>query len=252
MPPPKILLYDVETSPIVTATFSLYPDSINHENIIQDWFMISAAWKELGKKTIYSSAISDVPEMFDMVNDFEVVKSLRDAMQDADILIGHNSIRFDTKRLNARLIYHGLDPLPSGIQQVDTLKEVKKVAAFTSNKLDYLGATLLGEGKMETSKGLWMRVIKGDTDAVKEMVIYNKKDVQLLEDVYLKLRPYMKGHPHIGVLHGEDRQYSCPKCGSTNLIQIKNRYSAAGVKKIQKQCADCHGYTTFNYKVENQ
>jgi predicted nucleic-acid-binding Zn-ribbon protein len=143
-----------------------------------------------------------------------------------------------------------LEPLPSGIVQVDTLKEVKKVAAFTSHRLDYLGMHLLGEGKMETSKNLWMRVIHGDSDAVKEMTLYNKKDVQLLEDVYLKIRPYMKGHPHLGVLHGEERNHSCPKCGSSNMIQSKVRYSAAGVKKIQKQCNDCHGYSTFTFKVE--
>lgn len=251
---PKIVLYDLETLPMVTATFSLYPDSIGHDNILSDWSIISACWKELGKKTIYSSSIIDDPKAFkkNVNNDLVVVKRLREVFQDADIIIGHNSKKFDTKKLNARLIYHGLDPLPSGIQQVDTLSEVRKVAAFSSNRLDYLGKHLLGEGKMETSRGLWLRVLRGDKKAVQEMVTYNKQDVQLLEDVYLKIRPYIKSHPHIGVLHGEDKQHSCPKCGSTDLRKKTTRYTAAGVKRLQKQCMGCFGYHTFNYKSEDE
>jgi uncharacterized protein YprB with RNaseH-like and TPR domain len=178
-----------------------------------------------------------------------VVKRLREIFQDVDILIGHNSKRFDTKKLNARLMYHGLEPLPSGIIQLDTLTEIKKIAAFSSNRLDYLGKHLTNGGKKETSKGLWLRVLKGDKKAVEEMLVYNKQDVQVLEDVYLKIRPYIKQHPHIGVLHGENRQHSCQRCGSTNLKGNRERFTAAGVKKIQKQCGDCHGYSTFNYKV---
>lgn len=251
---PKIILYDLETLPMVTATFSLYPDSINHDNIISDWSIISVCWKELGKPTIYSSSILDDKQAFkeDVNNDLVVVARLRTIFQDADIIIGHNSKKFDTKKLNARLIYHGLDPLPSGLQQIDTLTEVRKIAAFSSNRLDYLGKHLLGEGKSETSKGLWLRVLKGDKAAVKEMIIYNKRDVQLLEDLYLKLRPYMKNPPHLGVLYGEDKQYSCPKCGSNDLTDHKLRYSAAGVKKLQKQCNNCHAYSTFTYKSDDE
>lgn len=245
----KILLYDIETLPMTTATFSLYPDSIQHDNILTDWSIISGAWKWLNKKTIYSSSILDDPKAFkkDVNNDLVVVKRLREIFQDVDILIGHNSKRFDTKKFNARLIYHGLEPLPSGIIQLDTLTEVRKVAAFSSNRLDYLGKHLLGDGKMETSRGLWLRVLKGDKKAVEEMLVYNKHDVKVLEDIYLRLRPYIKNHPTVSP---EDKQYTCPKCGSDDLTQAKIRYTAAGVKKAQKQCNQCHGYSTYLFKPE--
>lgn len=250
--PPKIILYDLETLPMVTATFSLYPDSIGHDNILSDWSIINACWKELGKPTIYSSAITDDKEMFklDVNNDLVVVNKLREVFEDADIIIGHNSKKFDTRKLNTRLIYWGLDPLPSSLHQVDTLQEIRKVAAFSSNRLDYLGKTLLGEGKSETSRGLWLRVLKGDKKAVKEMVEYCKKDVQLLEDLYLKILPYMKSHPHVGAMDGGDKNHTCPKCGSEKLVQNKVRFTAAGVKKVQRQCSECHSYTTFIYKEE--
>jgi hypothetical protein len=247
---PRILLWDIETNPILAATFSLYPDSIQHGNIIHDWSIICAAWKWLGVEKIYSTSVLDDPKAFkkDINNDYVVVKKLRDVFQDVDILIGHNSKRFDTKKFNARLIFHGLDPLPSGLQQLDTLQEVKKVAAFTSNRLDYLGQHLCEGGKIHTTPGLWIRVLKGDKSAVKEMVTYNKQDVKVLEDVYLKLLPYMKSHPHVGAIDGNDKNYSCPKCGSEDLVNPKIRYSAAGIKRIQKQCKNCHGYTTYIYK----
>jgi len=247
---PKIILYDIETLPMVTATYSLYPDGIGHDNILSDWSIISACWKELNKPTIYSTSITDDKEMFklDVNNDLVVVNKLRQVFEDADIIIGHNSKKFDTKRLNTRLIYWGIDPLPSGLQQVDTLQEIRKVAAFSSNRLDYLGKFLLGEGKVQTSKGLWLRVLKGERKAVKEMTEYCKGDVQLLEDLYLKIRPYMRSHPHVGALDGNDKNHSCPKCGSEDMTQSKVRYTAAGVKKIQRQCKSCHGYATFNYK----
>jgi hypothetical protein len=244
---PKIILYDIETLPMTCAVFTLYPESINHDNILSDWSLISVCWKELGKKTIYSTSLLDDPKRFkkDVNDDSQIVKKMREVFEDADLIIGHNSKKFDTKKLNSRLIYHGLDPLPSGIQQVDTLQEVRKVASFSSNRLDYLGKHLLNSGKMETSRGLWLRILKGDISAVKEMVAYNKIDVKLLEDIYMKLRPYMKNHPHMGALDGNDRHNTCRVCGSEELIKSKTRVTAAGVEKIQKQCKCCGAYTTF-------
>jgi len=249
---PKIVLLDIETLPLIAATFSLYPESINHDNIISDWSVICVCWKYLDKPTIYSSSILDDPKAFkeDVNNDFVVISKVREILQDADVVIGHNVKKFDLKKFNARLIYHGLDPLPSGILVLDTLTEVRKVAAFTSNRLDYLSKHLIGDGKIETSKGLWLRVLKGEKQAVKDMTAYCKNDVKILEDVYLKLRPYMKSHYHTGVLHGEDKQHSCPKCGSIDLKNSKIRFSSAGIKKIQKQCNTCHAYSTFIYKSE--
>lgn len=249
---PKIILYDIETLPMVTATFSLYPESIGHDNILSDWSIINICWKELLKPTIYTSSILDDKATFekDVNNDYVVVKKIREVFEDADIIVGHNVKKYDTKRVNTRLIYWGLEPLPSGLQQVDTLQEIKKVASFSSNRLDYLGKVLLGEGKLETSKGLWLRILKGDAEAVEEMANYCKTDVQLLEDLYLKILPYMKSHPHMGALHGDDKNHTCQKCGSDQLTKKMTRYTATGVKKQQAQCKVCHGYTTFIYKAE--
>lgn len=245
----KIILLDIETCPLTAATFTLYPESINHEGIITDESIICICWKILEQKAVYSSSILDDLKRFkkDVNDDYVVLKKIREILEDATIVIGHNLKKFDLKKINARLIYHGLDPLPSTLIALDTLTEIKKVASFPSHRLDYLGQLLTGEGKTHTSRGLWFRVLKGDKDAVREMVGYCKRDVQLLEDIYLKIRPYIKSHP---VVDPEFRNETCHKCGSDQLIKKMVRYTSAGVKKRQVQCKKCHGYTTFIYKEE--
>jgi len=85
----------------------------------------------------------------------------------------------------------------------------------------------------------------GDVQAITEMVKYNKVDVKRLEELYLRLLPYMKAHPHVGAIAGKDKNNSCPKCGSKDLVGKMVKYTAAGTKRIQKQCKNCHSYSTF-------
>src|SRR5688572_5094441 len=140
MKEPKIIIWDVETSWVKTYTWNLWPNNgIPHDNIIEDWSILCGAWKELGKDKVHAVSVKSVGD------DREVVKKLRDVISDASILIHHNGDKFDIKKLNARLIYHGLEPIAK-VTTIDTLKEVKKVAAFTSNRLDYLSKFLGGTG----------------------------------------------------------------------------------------------------------
>lgn len=231
----KILVWDIETSPIIANTWNLYPTAISHESIIQDWFIICGSWKFIGDTTVHSVAIKTVGD------DYEVVKKLRDVIASADVIVHHNGDKFDMKKLNTRLIVHNLPPLPQ-VASVDTLKEIKKVAAFSSNRLDYIAKTLIGTGKMHVGYDLWLRVMSGSKKAIKEMVEYCKVDVLTLEDVYLRIKPYMKSHPHVGVLQGSDRHCTCNKCGSGKLKRNGIRITASGMKKQEVQCLSCGSY----------
>lgn len=233
----KIIVFDIETSPVIANTWDLYPKYLSHDNILQDWFIICAAWKEVGKDRVHTVAINKLGD------DYEVVKTLRDALSSADIIVGHYIDKFDIKKLNTRLIYHKLPPLPR-IPTVDTKKEASKIGAFTSNKLDYLSKFLLGVGKIHVEYGLWLDVMKGSKKALKKMVDYNKVDVIRNEDVYLRLRPFMKNHPHKGVLDGQHKLCSCKACGSTNIKRNGIRITASGIKRQEFQCKGCGAYTS--------
>lgn len=232
----KIICWDIETTPIIANTWDLYPKYLSHDNIIQDWSIICGAWKEVGKDAVHAVKVDAVGD------DFNVVSRLRDVLASADVIVHHNGDRFDIKKLNTRLMYHNLPPLPK-VPCVDTLKEAKKVAAFSSNRLDYIAKFLLGEGKIHVEYGLWLEVMKGSKKALKEMVEYNKVDVIRLEEVYLRLRPYMKSHPHHGALNDEDRNESCTHCGSKHVKKNGIRITAAGLKKQELQCQDCGAYS---------
>ncbi len=247
MSKPKIVLWDIETSGIITTSWNLYPESISHENMLHDWFIISVAWKELGNKKIHSVSLLDDKKRFakDNNDDYFVIKTVRDMLEDVDILVHHNGNAFDIKSFNSRLIYHNLPPLPK-FQMVDTLREVKKVAKFTSHRLDYLGKILCGDGKEKIESGTWLKAMRGDKSAIDKMVSYNKKDVLVLERVYNRILPYMKSHPSVGAMMGLGNQ-TCNKCGSYSFDSGGNkvRYTAAGIPKMQRKCSKCHSYSTY-------
>jgi len=232
---PIIMFWDIETAPLIATTWGLYPKSIPHEGILQDWFIICGAWRYSTSDKIHAVAINKVAD------DYAVTKALRNAVAKADVIVHHNGNKFDIKKLNARIIFHGLDPLPP-IPMVDTLREIKKIAAFSSNRLDYLAKTLVGKGKLHTSPSLWLEVLKGSKQAVKDMVTYNKIDVIRLQQVYKRLVPYFKNHPHLGAMSGLDRNHSCPKCQSTNLHRNGYRFTATGLRKQEVKCLDCGSY----------
>jgi hypothetical protein len=234
----KIVFWDVETSPIIAATWHLYPKAISHDSILKDWFIICGAWKELGKDKVHAVKVTKA------YDDYNVVKALRDTLASADIIVHHNGDKFDIKKLNARIIHHRLEPLPP-LLCVDTLKEARKIASFTSNRLDYLTKSLVGAGKVSVGYDLWLKAMEGNKRAIKEMLDYNKVDVIRLEELYMVLRPYMKAHPHVGALSGLEKSQSCSKCGSAQLKRNGIRYTAAGLVRQEVQCKKCGAYSRF-------
>lgn len=173
-------------------------------------------------------------------DDRPIAESLWKLLDEADIVIGHNCDKFDIRKVNARFLIHGMPP-PSPYRTIDTLKEARKVFALTSNRLDAIG-DVLGVGRKLDTGGfdLWARCIQGDSDAFEEMAEYNVQDVQLLEDVYLSLRPWMKSHPNLGV-YNDIPEPECGRCGSANLQRRGYRYTNTG-KYIRYQCNDCGGW----------
>lgn len=238
---PKILLWDVETSYILAYTFGLYDQQISPANIVDDWFMICASWKWLGDKKAQAVSVldDDVRFALNRKNDGVVIEKLHEVLSEADILVAHNGDKFDLKKFNARAIQHGLTPLPP-IKTIDTLKVARKEFKFTSNRLDFLAQHLGLDGKLENPSGLWRAATEGDKKAIKQMVKYNKVDVEVLEKVYYKLLPYIRNHPSYGVILNSEVPV-CSKCGSTHL-QSRGTFPTTSGHKRRYQCMDCGGW----------
>jgi len=244
----KALIWDIETSPLMAAVWGLKNDWIPLDAILRDSFIICGAWKWLGGRRIYHTACdSDHIASYwagetDKSPDLEVVSTLRNMVREADFIVGHNGDKFDLRKLNARVISHDLPPLPS-VRTCDTLKEARKVGFFDSNRLEWLSTRLTGAGKIKTGMDLWVRVLNGEKKAMKEMVTYNRRDVEALEDVYLQLRPYMKSHPNLGVdPYLDDGVQVCALCGSENIQRDGHHRTQARIY-ARFLCKSCGGHS---------
>ncbi len=237
---PRILYYDIETSLQPVAVFSLlHNDYINPDAILQERYVICAAWRWEGEKTVHTVSVLDNQKRYkkNPHDDRHVIEILHQVLSNADVVIGHNSDHFDNRYVATRALVHGLKPLPP-FHSIDTYKIAKSKFMLNSNKLDYLGK-LLGVGqKIKTEPGLWMRVLNGDASAIKSMVEYNKQDVILLEEIFLKLRPYASNHVNRELYGGDE---SCPRCASTN-VQSRGVHKAISQVYQRFQCQACGGW----------
>lgn len=237
MSAPKILIYDVENSHNVVATFNVWNVNITPDLILQEWFMICAAWKWFGETKVSKVSLLDDPKRYkaDHTDDYYVIKKLHEVLSEADAVVAHNGDKFDLKKFNARAVQHGLPPIPP-LVQIDTLKIAKKHFKFTYNRLDYLGHYLGVGQKIKTNVQLWLDCLAGKRKAVKEMVTYNIGDIDLLEKVYIKLAPYTDAKLNFNHFYGDG--HICPTCGSENLE--RRGFRLTKVSRFQRfQCKDC-------------
>ena len=210
---PKVLLLDIETLPMQVFVWGLYKQRISPDNVVKDWSIVSWSAKWLFSSESMSSVVTSREALEN--NDRRIIEDVWKLMNSADIIIGHNSNSFDIKKLNTRFLLHGLPP-PMYYQTIDTLSVLRNKFKISSNSLDYVTKFLgIGE-KVHTTFELWKRCVVGDKEALQEMVTYNQGDVSLLEEVYVKIRPWITGHPNIGI-YVDTNESVCPNCGSSEL-----------------------------------
>ena len=91
--------------------------------------------------------------------------------------------------------------------------------------------------------------MEGDKEALNYMLKYNKKDVTILEEIYLKLRPWIKNHPNMGNLAGDKE--ACASCGSSNISLIKGKYYYTNVSKYPLyRCKDCGAISRGRHSIK--
>lgn len=180
-------------------------------------------------------------------DDFPIVEKLWALFNEADIIIAHNGDRFDIPKSKTRFIIHGLPP-PAPSKTIDT-KKIAKGFGFESNKLDELGRQLgLGRKLHTGGQALWDGCRDGEKEAWQLMKRYNKQDVVLLEQVYLKLRGWYKPHTNLGLI---TRNHSCPNCGSFREQWVRNGFSYKKSGRHQRySCRNCGNPNIIGEKIE--
>lgn len=187
----KILLFDIETSPLMVYVWGLWENNVSLNQVVEDWSVLSWSAKWLGEKQLM---YEDNRKSKNIRDDKKLLKRIWELLDEADIVITQNGKSFDSKKLNARFIQHKMEP-PSSYKHIDTKVLAKKHFGFTSNSLEYMTDKLCKKYKKLKHKNfpgqeLWNECLKGNPKAWKEMEKYNKHDVLALEELYTKLQPW--------------------------------------------------------------
>jgi hypothetical protein len=233
----KVLILDIETAPIRAFVWGIWQQNVGISQIQSDWYCITWAAKWLFDKKVYSGAVTSEEAV--RQDDKRMITGLWALLNEADIVIAHNADKFDIPKVNTRFLLHGLTP-PLPYQVVDTLKHIRRQFGFTSNKLDYVNKLLNLPRKQETSFELWEGCYKGEAKSIKKMLDYNVQDVRILEDTYLRIRPWIKPHPNMGLFILDTKQNRCPSCGS-NKLEVDGHYHTHANVFEAFRCTNCGG-----------
>lgn len=247
----KILLLDIESSPILAYTWALWKQDIHLDQIVSNWFILSWSAKWLGEDNIMGMVL--LPHEVIQQDDNRVISELWKLLNQAEIIIAHSGDKFDIPRINSRFIVNGLNP-PSPYKQIDTLKIARSMFGFSSNKLDALARIFGFEGKKKHDMELWVRCMRGNMDALLELSLYNDQDIVVLENIYLKLRPYIKSHPNLD-LYIDSEAPTCPHCSSVKIHKLEGKYFYTQANRYETyRCSNCGAIsrskegTKFQYK----
>lgn len=236
---PNVLVFDIETSPLMAYVWQtqVWNAQVGADKIISEWFMLTWSAKWLFSNKIMSAKLTGKEAKSE--NDKRIVKELWSLLDEADIVIAHNGDRFDVPNMNTRFLVNGLPPT-SPYQSIDTTKIARRQFGFTHNSLNGLAKIFGFDEKVDTDFDLWKRCLDGDEEALAYMEKYNIHDVELLEEVYMKLRPWVKSHPSLS-LYSDMSEKMCPNCGNTDLEQDGHYFTSVGKYRTHK-CKKCGAY----------
>lgn len=187
----KILFIDIETAPIKAHLWSMWQNGVGLNQIESDWYILSFTAKWAHEDEIIYMDLRDTP---DSEKDYPLLEKIWELFDEADFVVGHNTKKFDVKKINARFLMNGFSR-PSTFRHIDTLLIAKSLFGFTSNKLEYLTEKLCTVYKKSTHKQfpghlLWSECLKGNLEAWQEMEEYNKFDVLSNQELYEIFMPW--------------------------------------------------------------
>lgn len=225
----KILFLDLETSPINAYTWGLWQQNIAISQIKQSTEVMCFGARWYGSKKVIFRSVHHHGKK-------EMLKELHALMDEADAICGWNSASFDHKHIRREFLEASMPP-PSPTKDIDLMRVVKSQFRFPSNKLDYVAQKLgVGEKVKHSGFDLWLKCMAGNERAWREMKKYQIQDVNLLIDLYEKLKPWIKNHPNVNLY--DEFSDGCVVCKS---LKIQKRgFDTTQTARYQRyQCQDC-------------
>lgn len=242
--PPKILVYDIETTPVLAWIWRCGDQVVRHGQLHEDFnvtkvICITYQWAHQKKA---KALVFDIKKQ----DDSKIIEEFDKLINEADVVIGKNNKKFDDKHINFRRFMHGLPPIPDWIRKSDDLEQqMRKHFNMQSFGLDYFSKLVTGEGKIKMEMQDWIDIVfHKKKKALNKMVKYGKKDAEDTVKLINKVRPYVSFKYNHAAHHGDHR---CVTCGSKKIV----RYGTRLVGTTRKQRWQCNehggfaGYTTI-------
>ena len=168
--------FDLETTNL-TANFSI---------------ILTASIKPFGKETIVFRA-DEYPEWTsNRANDKPIVNDIARELRKHAIIMTHYGTGFDIPYFRAKMVKHGLPPLPP-MFGLDTYAIAKANFKIHSRRLAALGDYFNIGQKSGVEGPLWLEAsLSGSTEAMDSIVAHNIQDVILLERLAVLSFPYAR------------------------------------------------------------
>jgi hypothetical protein len=239
----RLLFIDLETAPALGYFYQRYDVTIKPDQLVHNGFILSyqAAWND---GEVFTGSLKDksyknrtlLPQ-----DDKSIVIEIGKLLEQADVAIGHNAVRFDVAKFNARLASHNMKPIAMP-HIVDTLRVCRDKFKFEANSLDSV-CQELGLGRKFHSGGYETTIscMKGDQSAWDKLLEYGKQDIVLLRDLYYRVRPFMTNHPNHN-LRDNTLKSCCPTCGEYRLQSRGVRHTLT-MTYDRYQCMGCGAWS---------
>lgn len=234
----RLLNIDIETAPNTAHVWGLFKQNIGINQLLNTGRVMCFAAKWYGEKKIeFRSEFHDGTEL--------MIQRAWELLDEADAVLSYNGKRFDMPTLNREFLKYQHQP-PAPYKHVDLLETAKREFRFASNKLDHLSKELgIGEKVRHEGHDLWIQCMAGDASAWSRMRKYNRQDVVLVEELYERLRPWIKSHPNHAMFR-DDHDTVCTNCGSDNLQS--RGFAVTRTQKYRRfQCQDCGTWMRTRY-----
>ena len=226
---PRILFYDIETTPLKAYIWGLGQPIINHGQLVKKngipsmykIICISYAWNDDRPAKCIHWGIHR--------NTGRVIKEFDKIIKLADIAIGKNSDNFDIKHINIQRMLHKHTGMPDwAIYTEDLEKQLRKYFYLPSYSLDYISNLLGRGGKIKMELQDWINLVeKNDMKTLKKMIKYNLKDVEDTRALWYRLLPHIIPKFNQATFYQDIR---CRTCGSKKIkmngtrVRGKTRY----------------------------
>ncbi len=239
----KILFYDLETTPLQAWVWGCGEQYVRHQQLVKGRqrhgiICVTYCWNDNKPAKIIDWGYEE-QDTGKVVEEFDAI------IKTADMTIGKNSDRFDTKMLNTARMFAGLPGMPQWTKYTDDLeKQMRKYFRLPSNALDYISNQLGYGGKIKMELDNWIDIVEKNENglkAFKKMLKYGKKDVVDTRNLWNQLSEHFEPRWNQANFQGDKIACKYMDCGSTDLYINKTTYNRNN-KFYEYHCSVCKRY----------